>query len=135
MEFRVPGAVAVVAEDGLPVPLGPAKRRSLLAALLLRPNAPVGVERLAGALWDEDPPRRARTVLQGHVSRLRALFAEHGAPAHGVELRTQGQAYALCLPAALLDAHRFEELLARARARAQREPAGAAALLREALAL
>ncbi|MFF7076777.1 hypothetical protein [Streptomyces lavendulae] len=40
MEFRVPGAVAVVAEDGLPVPLGPATRRSLLAALLLRPNVP-----------------------------------------------------------------------------------------------
>ncbi|WP_371680132.1 BTAD domain-containing putative transcriptional regulator [Streptomyces sp. NBC_01276] len=135
MEFRVLGTVAVVTEGGLPLPLGPAKRRSLLAALLLRPNAPVGVERLTEALWDEDPPRHARTVLQGHVSRLRALLAAYGAPAHGVELLTQGQAYALRLPAPLLDAHRFEELLARARTRAEREPAEAAALLREALAL
>ncbi|MFI5617162.1 BTAD domain-containing putative transcriptional regulator [Streptomyces sp. NPDC051567] len=133
MDFRVLGAVAVVVEHARPLPLGSAKRRSLLAMLLLRPNAAVAVERLTEALWGEEPPRHSRTVLQGHVSRLRALFAEHGAPAHGVELVTQGQAYALRLPEALLDAHRFEALLRTARQ--QREPARTAAALREALAL
>ncbi|MFF5705058.1 BTAD domain-containing putative transcriptional regulator [Streptomyces sp. NPDC012794] len=133
MEFRVLGTVTLVAECGRPVQLGPAKRRSLLAMLLLRPNAAVGVDRLTRALWDEDPPRHSRTVLQGHVSRLRALFAEHGAPAHGVELLTQGPAYALRLPESLVDAHRFERL--HRLAREQREPARAVRLLREALAL
>ncbi|MCX5380669.1 BTAD domain-containing putative transcriptional regulator [Streptomyces sp. NBC_00091] len=133
MEFRVLGAVSLMTECGRPLELGPAKRRSLLAVLLLRPNAAVGVESLTRALWDEDPPRHSRTVLQGHVSRLRALFAEHGAQAHGVELLTQGSAYALRLPESLVDAHRFGEL--HRLARKEREPARTVRLLREALAL
>ncbi|WP_434739222.1 BTAD domain-containing putative transcriptional regulator [Streptomyces katrae] len=133
MRFRVLGTVSAVAECGRPVQLGPAKRRSLLAMLLLRPNAAVGVDRLTRALWDEDPPRHSRTVLQGHVSRLRALLAEHGAAAHGVELLTQGPAYALRLPESLVDAHRFERL--HREAREQCEPADAVRVLREALAL
>ncbi|NJP82887.1 AfsR family transcriptional regulator, partial [Streptomyces sp. AA8] len=133
MDFRVLGTVAVVTEHGRHLQLGPAKRRSMLAVLLLRPNAAATIERLTEALWNDDPPRHSRTVLQGHVSRLRALLADHGAPDHGVELVTQGQAYALRLPETLVDAHRFEELLRLSRE--QREPAAAVSLLREALAL
>ncbi|WP_327266006.1 AfsR/SARP family transcriptional regulator [Streptomyces sp. NBC_01232] len=119
--------------NGGPLPLGPAKRRSLLAMLLAHPNTPVGVDRLTEALWDEEPPRHARTVLQGHVSRLRAVLAQHGAAAHGVELLTQGAAYRLRLPEALVDAHRFEESLRLVPRHA--DPGEAVALLREALAL
>ncbi|MEU3499302.1 BTAD domain-containing putative transcriptional regulator [Streptomyces hundungensis] len=133
MEFRVLGTVAVATEDGAFLPLGPAKRRSLLAMLLLRPNVAVPVDRLTDALWDEEPPLHSRTVLQGHVSRLRALLAEHGAEAYGIELATQGPAYVLRLPETLIDAHRFEELVTLARGR--REPGDAVLLLREALAL
>ncbi|MFG3282874.1 BTAD domain-containing putative transcriptional regulator [Streptomyces sp. NPDC048111] len=133
MEFRVLGTVAVATEDGAFLPLGPAKRRSLLAMLLLQPNTAVPVERLIEALWDEEPPQHARTVLQGHVSRLRALLAEHGAEAYGIELVTQGPAYVLRLPETLVDAHRFEELVSLARG--QRGPGDAVLMLREALAL
>ncbi|MFH9422861.1 BTAD domain-containing putative transcriptional regulator [Streptomyces sp. NPDC017529] len=133
MEFRVLGPVTAVTEYGRPLPLGPAKRRSLLAMLLLSPNSPVTVERLTEALWDGEPPRHFRTMVQSHVSGLRAALAEHRAPAHGIELVTQGRAYALKVPDALVDAHRFEHGLRLARA--QREPAGAVPLLREALAL
>ncbi|MER5730598.1 BTAD domain-containing putative transcriptional regulator [Streptomyces sp. NPDC002138] len=133
MEFRVLGPVAVVTDRGEPLPLGPAKRRSLLAMLVQRPNAAVAVERLIEALWDEEPPRHSRTVVQGHVSQLRALLAAHGAPAHGIELRTHGASYVLRLPESLVDAHRFEELLRLARAR--RAPRDAVPVLREALAL
>ncbi|WP_406076459.1 BTAD domain-containing putative transcriptional regulator [Streptomyces virginiae] len=133
MQFRVLGPVAVTTTNGAPLPLGPAKRRSLLAMLLAHPNTPVGVERLTEALWDEEPPRHARTVLQGHVSRLRAVFAQHDAETHGVELLTQGAAYRLRLPEALVDAHRFEESLRFARRSA--DPAQAVAVLREALGL
>ncbi|MFE6777963.1 BTAD domain-containing putative transcriptional regulator [Streptomyces sp. NPDC057702] len=132
MEFRLLGAVSVATEAG-ELSVGPAKRRSLLTALLLRPNRPVPVEHLMDTLWDDEPPLRARTVIQGHVSRLRALLAEADAKAFGVELATQGAAYVLRMPESLLDAQRFEELVARARG--QRAPAGAVALYERALAL
>ncbi|MFJ9039703.1 BTAD domain-containing putative transcriptional regulator [Streptomyces sp. NPDC102406] len=132
MEFRLLGAVAVATESG-ELPLGPAKRRSLLAALLLRPNTAVPLDQLIDALWPEGPPARARTVAQGHVSRLRALLAQGGADVWGVRLVTRGDAYVLEMPESLLDAHRFEELVRLAHD--QRRPDDAAALLREALAL
>lgn len=133
MEFRVLGEVAMATRDGQAVPLGPAKRRSVLAVLLLHADAPVCVDLLAEALWDDAPPRHARTVLQGHVSRLRALLGAHGAAAAGVELATRGTSYVLHTPRNLLDAHRFDELLGQARE--PRDPAGSPALLRDALAL
>ncbi|MEU6123674.1 AfsR/SARP family transcriptional regulator, partial [Streptomyces sp. NPDC047123] len=132
MEFRLLGAVSVATGTGV-VPLGPAKRRSLLAALLLRPNHPVTVGQLTAALWDHEPPARARGVIQGHVSRLRALLAEADAELFGVELLTQGTAYVLRMPESLLDAHRFEELVTLARGR--RTPADAVAMYQEALSL
>ncbi|WP_432123289.1 BTAD domain-containing putative transcriptional regulator [Streptomyces sp. S1] len=130
MEFRLLGSVAMVTEDG-DVALGPAKRSSLLAMLLLRPNSAVNVGQLTDALWEEEPPVHAKTVLQGHVSRLRALLAEHGAGAYGVELATQGSAYVLRMPESLVDVHRFEELVGLAGV--QRQPADAVRMLREAL--
>ncbi|MBW5424900.1 AfsR family transcriptional regulator, partial [Streptomyces sp. BG9H] len=132
MEFRLLGAVSVATGLGV-LPLGPAKRRSLLAALLLRPNHPVPVEQLTAALWDQEPPARARGVIQGHVSRLRVLLARAEAEMFGVELVTQGSAYVLRMPESLLDAHRFEELVTLARD--QRAPADAVAMYQEALSL
>ncbi|WP_069883783.1 AfsR/SARP family transcriptional regulator [Streptomyces luteocolor] len=132
MEFRLLGAVSVATEVGV-LPLGPAKRRSLLAALLLRPNHPVPVDQLTAALWDHEPPARARGVIQGHVSRLRVLLTGADAEVFGVELLTQGTAYVLRMPESLLDAHRFEELVTLARG--QRAPADAVAMYQEALSL
>ncbi|MFF9838627.1 BTAD domain-containing putative transcriptional regulator [Streptomyces sp. NPDC020422] len=132
MEFRLLGTVSIAAEAG-ELPLGPAKRRSVLAALLLRANAVVPVDRLIDAVWDELPPARARTVVQGHVSRLRALFEQGGAGEYGVELATHGQAYELRIPEHLLDVHRFEELVQLAGH--QKHPGDAVLMLREALAL
>ncbi|MCB5906527.1 AfsR/SARP family transcriptional regulator [Streptomyces pinistramenti] len=132
MEFQLLGAVSVATDVG-ELPLGPAKRRSLLAALLLRPNHPVPVDQLTAALWDHEPPPQARSVIQGHVSRLRSLFARAGAEMFGVELVTQGSAYVLRMPETLLDAHRFEELVTLARG--QRVPADAVAIFQEALSL
>ncbi|MER5778252.1 BTAD domain-containing putative transcriptional regulator [Streptomyces sp. NPDC002039] len=132
MEFRLLGAVSVVTEAG-GLPLGPVKRRSLLAALLLRPNCPVLVDHLTTALWEHEPPARARSVIQGHVSRLRASLTSADAGAHGVELVTQGPAYVLRMPKSLLDVHRFEGLVALARE--QPGPAEAVATYREALSL
>lgn len=119
MEFRLLGTVSVDTFTG-PLPLGPAKRRSLLAALLLSANTPVSIARLTDSLWDDTPPLHARSVIQGHVSRLRALLVGADAEAYGVELVTLGDAYVLRLPETLLDSQRFEELLTLARG--QRSP-------------
>jgi DNA-binding SARP family transcriptional activator len=132
VEFRLLGAVSVTTETG-ELPLGPAKRRSVLAALLLRPNTAVPVDQLIDTIWDEAPPAHARTVVQGHVSRLRALLNEGEAAAYGVELATRGRAYVLQMSESLLDAHRFEELVQLAKR--QRQPTDAVLMLREALAL
>ncbi|WP_103532129.1 BTAD domain-containing putative transcriptional regulator [Streptomyces sp. SM11] len=132
MEFRLLGTVSVETLTG-PLPLGPAKRRSLLAALLLSANTPVSVGRLTDCLWDDEPPSQARGVIQGHVSRLRALLAGADAEAYGVELATLGDAYVLRAPETLLDTQRFEELLMLARQ--QRGPADAVLMLKEALSL
>lgn len=132
MEFQLLGPVTVAGGSGS-VPLGPAKRRSLLAALLLRAGTPISVDALTETLWDGEPPLHARTVIQGHISRLRALLVEAGLDAYGVELATQGGAYALQLPETLLDVNRFEDLVTLAGR--QKEPSDAALMLREALAL
>ncbi|MGW1084814.1 BTAD domain-containing putative transcriptional regulator [Streptomyces sp. NPDC002596] len=132
MEFRLLGAVSVATETG-DLPLGPAKRRSLLATLLLQPNAPVPMSHLMDALWEDEPPAHARTVVQGHVSRLRALLTGNRADEYGVVLDTHGSSYVLRMPESLLDAHRFEELLMLARE--QRSPADAIVMLKEALSL
>ncbi|MFC9858239.1 MULTISPECIES: AfsR/SARP family transcriptional regulator [unclassified Streptomyces] len=132
MEFRLLGTVSVDTLAG-PLPLGPAKRRSLLAALLLSANTPVSVGRLTDSLWDDAPPLHARGVIQGHVSRLRALLIAADAEAYGVELVTLGDGYVLRVPETLLDSQRFEELLMLARE--QRSPADSVLMLKEALSL
>ncbi|MET8628900.1 AfsR/SARP family transcriptional regulator [Kitasatospora sp. NPDC004669] len=133
VEFRLLGSVAVVAAQGRELAVGSVKRRSLLTMLLLNPGVPVGVGRLTEAMWDEEPPRHARTVVQNHVSGLRALLAAHGAADGGVELVTDGGAYLLRVPDSAVDAGRFERLVRSARS--ARDAGESVAALREALGL
>ncbi|WP_411121128.1 BTAD domain-containing putative transcriptional regulator [Streptomyces sp. x-19] len=132
MEFSLLGPISVLSGSE-ELSLGPAKRSSVLALLLLQPNTTVPLEQLIDSLWEDEPPEHARTVVQGHVSRLRATLAAGGAEAFGIELATHGSAYLLRLPEELIDAHRFGELVALARPEAA--PADAVPLLREALGL
>ncbi|MEU7371078.1 BTAD domain-containing putative transcriptional regulator [Streptomyces hygroscopicus] len=136
MDFSLLGPVTVTTgPSAAPVelPLGPAKRRSVLAMLLLRPNATVSVEQLISSLWEDEPPAHARTVIQGHVSRLRAALAEGGAEDHGVELTTHSSAYLLRIPEALIDTQRFDQLTAQASP--ESAPGEAVRLLNQALGL
>ncbi|MFC9225668.1 BTAD domain-containing putative transcriptional regulator [Streptomyces hygroscopicus] len=136
MDFSLLGPVTVTTgPPAAPVelPLGPAKRRSVLAMLLLRPNATVSVEQLISSLWEDEPPAHARTVIQGHVSRLRAALAEGGAEDHGVELTTHSSAYLLRIPEALIDTQRFDQLTAQASP--ESAPGEAVRLLNQALGL
>jgi DNA-binding SARP family transcriptional activator/Tfp pilus assembly protein PilF len=53
----------------LPVPA--ARQRVVLAALAVRARQVVSFEDLAGAIWDDAPPSKARVAVRNYVSRLR----------------------------------------------------------------
>ena len=124
MEFRILGPLEVLAEDR-PVALGGAKQRALLAVLLLHANEVVSRDRLIDELWGASPPDTARTALQVYVSQLRKALGRD-------LILTQPPGYLIRVSDGELDFHRFERLVATARTE---EPAQAALLLREGLAL
>ncbi|MFE5859370.1 BTAD domain-containing putative transcriptional regulator [Streptomyces virginiae] len=122
---------------GEPVAVTGARVRRLLARLLVEPGRPVSADRLVDALWggpDAELPLHPYASLQGQVSRLRAAL-ERAAPSDGRRrLLHDASGYRLELAPTELDAQRFTELLARARAQGL-APRPRAALLDEALSL
>jgi SARP family transcriptional regulator, regulator of embCAB operon len=87
------------------LPLGGAKQRAVLAALLLRAGEVVSVERLIDEVWGESPPPSAAHSLEAYVSRLRQLLN-----GHGPSLVRRGPGYVFLLAGATLDADEFEAL-------------------------
>jgi len=124
VEFRILGPLEVL-EDGHQVPLGGSKQRALLASLLLHANEVVSRDRLIDELWGASPPDTAPTALQVYVSQLRKALGRD-------LILTQPPGYLVRVSDGELDLHRFEQLVATARAE---EPAQTAPLLREGLAL
>src|SRR5574337_1067835 len=124
MEFRILGPLAVE-DDGRVLKLGGAKQRGLLALLLLHANEPVARDRLIDELWGDRPPETVATAVQVHVSQLRKALGQD-------RIVTQPPGYLIRVENGAIDVDRFEHLVARARAT---DPAEAAELLREALAL
>lgn len=129
MEFRLLGGIEAVADDGRPVDLGPARQRSVLAALLLDAGRAVPTEQLVHRVWGYTAPQRARETLYSYLSRLRRTLSGSQAT-----LARGSDGYGLAVsPADTVDVHRFRLLLTRGRA--AQDDAGAAGLFREALAL
>jgi predicted ATPase len=127
-DVRVLGPVEVVGDDG-PVALS-AKQRRLLAALVLAEGRACGVDELLDALWGETPPASAAKLVQVYVSQLRKALPGP------LRIVTRSGAYVLELPRELLDADRFERLVAESRSvRAAGNPALAASLSEQALRL
>ena len=130
LEFRLLGPVEV-RRDGVALELGSGKSRALLAFLLLSPNRPVSTDRLIEALWGAAPPVSARQALQNRVSAVRRALG----PAQGL-LVTCDRGYLVRVEPEAVDAHRFVRLAGQGRAAlAAGDPAAAATLLRQALAL
>jgi DNA-binding SARP family transcriptional activator len=124
MEFRLLGPLEV-AERGRSLPLGGRKQRSLLAVLLLHANDVVPVERLIDDVWGESPPATVGKSVQVYVSRLRKQLGDD-------RLVTRAPGYVMHVDPSDLDIARFEQLVADA---SGTDPASAAPMLREALAL
>ncbi|WP_394499386.1 BTAD domain-containing putative transcriptional regulator [Nonomuraea sp. JJY05] len=123
MRFGVLGPLRIEAGQAP----GPAKHRTLLAALLLSARETVPVERLMSVVWDDRPPASAGSVLRVYVSALRKLV-------DGIHTVPGG--YLIDVERDDVDCHRFERLVGGARqARAAGRVAEAADGFRAALAL
>jgi DNA-binding SARP family transcriptional activator len=132
MEFRILGSTEVLhGARRIAIPSG--RGRALLALLILHAGQPVSAERLIDELWGEHPPPTARTVLHGHVARLRRALEPNRATGEPAELlQTTAGGYRLAIEPDSVDANRFERLLTEARAAGS---ADRAAMLSAALAL
>jgi DNA-binding SARP family transcriptional activator/class 3 adenylate cyclase len=119
-----------------PLRLGSIKHRMLLAKLLLHPNQVVSTEELIVAVWGEDPPPTVKQSLQNHVAALRKAIEAGNDAGPPRSLLTRDPGYLLQVDPERLDLHRFQRLDREGRqALAGGDPARAADLLRQALAL
>jgi WD40 repeat protein/DNA-binding SARP family transcriptional activator len=125
--FRILGPLEVDV-GGDTIPLGGPKQRAVLAHLVLRANQLVPAEALIDQIWPEEPPERARNVIQTYVSHLRKAL-DHG------RIESQGPGYRLRLDPSELDAARFDALMRDAKKTLPVDPSVAVATLEDALAL
>ena len=134
MEYRVLGPVEARC-DGEVVALG-RRPQMLLALLLINANHVVSTDRIIDELWGDDPGRDPQNALWVVVSRLRgALDPDREKRTDGSVLLTQHPGYRLVIDEDVLDARRFEQLASEGRRLRDDDPARAAELLRDALAL
>ncbi|MEU9303488.1 BTAD domain-containing putative transcriptional regulator [Streptomyces sp. NPDC048269] len=129
MRYAILGTTQVIRDDGTPVAVGGARLRALLTGLALRPGRAVPADLLVAEVWDGDPPADAVAALQALVARLRRALGHEA-------VRSAEGGYLLAADREDIDLYRFERL-ARAGGAAleQGDPAKAAALYEEALAL
>jgi DNA-binding SARP family transcriptional activator/tetratricopeptide (TPR) repeat protein len=67
-----------VRQAGELIPVRAPRHRVLLAALLCKPNQVLGVDEVAEAVWDGEPPPAAATTLRSYVMRLRRVLGRAG---------------------------------------------------------
>jgi DNA-binding SARP family transcriptional activator/Flp pilus assembly protein TadD len=115
-----------VSLEGRPVELTSGRLRTVLAVLSMSAGLAVPVDRLATALWNDDPPDQPRRGVQTNLTRLRAAL---GAGAIG----TTPAGYLLHTDPDRVDALRFARLLGAAAQTT--DPAAERARLADALAL
>ncbi|MFF3844087.1 BTAD domain-containing putative transcriptional regulator [Streptomyces sp. NPDC002328] len=129
VRYRILGTTQAIRPDGTVVSVGGARLRALLTVLALRAGRAVPAGLLVEEVWAGDPPADAAGALQALVGRLRrALGAQAVASAEG--------GYRLTAGPDAVDLHRFERLTGDGlRALADDDPAKAAVLLDDALAL
>ncbi len=101
LRFGLLGPLAIWRDDA-PVPLAGARRRALLALLVLRARERVTSDRLAEELWSGRPPPTARTALQMHIRAIRQAIGPD------LPLRTVPGGYVLDVAPEACDVTEFE---------------------------
>src|SRR6476469_7340711 len=99
IEFQLLGATEA-RRDGEPVPLSGARRRALVARLLLDADRVVRSDALIEDVWDGSPRPAAMATLQSHISQLRKVL--------GDRLQNQAAGYVLRTDSVIVDAAEFE---------------------------
>lgn len=133
LEFRLLGEMTVLDRRG-EISLGHARRRSLLAVLLVDVGRVVPTDQIVDRMWGGDAPASARNIISGYAVRLRAaLGTTLGEGTDAAPLRRQAGGYLISAEPDAVDLHRFHRLTAAARECA--DPREGAVLLGEALAL
>lgn len=113
--IRVLGPLSVE-HGGLPVRLGGHKQRAVLACLLTEPNRVLSVDRVAEAVWGDEPPDRAAGIVQVYVSNLRRALEPLKVTRGGRELIvTRRPGYLVEVDAGELDLLAFDALVSQAR--------------------
>ncbi|MFC8430845.1 BTAD domain-containing putative transcriptional regulator [Streptomyces sp. NPDC057253] len=129
VRYRILGTTQALRSDGTALPVGGARLRALLTVLALRPGRTVPVSLLVDEVWDGEPPADATGAVQALVGRLRRVIGPEavGSVDGGYRLNSAPDD---------IDLHRFERLAGDGtRAMADGDPAKAAAVLDDALAL
>src|SRR3954470_18725001 len=91
-----------VGRAGEPVALAGARRRGLLALLVLRARERLSSDLLIEELWSGRPPASARTALQMHIRAIRQTLGPD------LPLRTVPNGYVLEIAPQASDVARFE---------------------------
>ncbi|SIO84400.1 putative transcriptional regulator [Nocardiopsis sp. JB363] len=88
--------------DGRSLPVGGPRQRCVLGVLLVYAGREVTFDQLISYLWNDDPPRTARSVIQVQISHLRRSFP-------GL-IKTTSGGYLADLDPDRIDLHRFRRL-------------------------
>ncbi|MEU3408785.1 AfsR/SARP family transcriptional regulator [Streptomyces sp. NPDC006670] len=139
MKIQVLGPLSAEVDGDSIVPTA-SKPRQILALLALHPGQVMPVPTLMEEIWGQELPNSALTTLQTYILQLRRRLGTAmgpGRPGAAKEvLTTRHGGYLLQVPPGAVDAHVYEGLVTRGHAAFEGgDDAGAAALLREALAL
>lgn len=112
--FVLDGNLVVVSDrfSSVELPPLPPGQRVVLGLLALAGGAPVTRDAIIDALWDDDPPRTAITIVQTYVSRLRSLLHD-GTREYLPE--SDGAGYRLAATPDALDPLTFRRLVEQAR--------------------
>ncbi|GAB2785777.1 AfsR/SARP family transcriptional regulator [Streptomyces daliensis] len=96
--------------------LGSPQQRVVLAALLLRRGRPVTVAELVDAVWGDEPPTAAVSVLRTYVSRLRKVLKPERQAAEAPQVVVSvADGYLVRVPENSLDLRVFERRVAEAK--------------------
>ncbi|WP_245617551.1 BTAD domain-containing putative transcriptional regulator [Amycolatopsis taiwanensis] len=119
------GPISVKDGEGRSIAVGSQRRRELLGRLVAAGGRAVPLPLLIEDLWEDPPPTAAGTV-RTFVSELRrALEPDRSPRTRSQVIETVGTGYALRIPRARVDAHRFEDALRAARHAPSGQVAGA----------
>jgi DNA-binding SARP family transcriptional activator len=94
----------VVSVDGRPVEVSAPKLRTLLVVLAMEAGSPVSLDRLATAVWNDNPPAFLFRTLHTYLTRLRAVLGSGS-------IVTESAGYRLRVKPEMVDALMFGQLL------------------------